>query len=290
MIKADMHIHSTVSDGSLSIAEIVRRAEQKELDAVVITDHDTLSHANQLVCSHKVKVLAGVEISAFDYAKNFRVHVLGYNIQNPQILQKAVFPTLQARHANSLHQIEILNQHGYEIDIDMVTKADGKYIYKQHIMDYLVRRGLVSEMFGQFYYDTFKNGGICHFDIEYMDPLKAVRAVKEAGGLAVLAHSGQQKNFELIPQLVKQGLDGLELNHHANSQKDKAVIREYAKRFGLFLTGGSDCHGRYEPGSPDIGDYISEMSGVEQIIGLFTQSEMVADRYVNGETEYEDKR
>ena len=267
MIKADMHIHSTVSDGSLSIAEIVRRAEEKKLDAIIITDHDTLSHADQLVYSDKVKVSAGIEISAFDYEKNFRVHVLGYNIKHPELLEKAVAPTLQARHQNSLRQIEILNQNGYEINVEMLPKADGKYIYKQHIMDYLVSHDKAEEMFGEFYYSTFKNNGICHFDIEYMTPLDAVRAVKEAGGVAVLAHSGQQQNFELIPGLVKQGLDGLEYDHHANSGRDRTVIREYAERFGLFLTGGSDFHGRYEPDSPDIGDYVSEASGAAAVFG-----------------------
>ena len=80
-----------------------------------------------------------------------------------------------------------------------------------------------------------------------------------------MAHSGQQQNFKLIPDLVKSGLDGLELNHHANSEKDKAIIREYADKYNLFLTGGSDCHGRYEPNSPEIGDYLAEQSGAEKV-------------------------
>lgn len=265
MIKADMHIHSTVSDGSYTLEEIVAMAQAKGLDAIAITDHDTLSHGTKLPRSEKVKVQAGIEISAFDYDKNFRVHVLGFGIQNPEIVEKVVHPTLEARHNNSLRQVEILNQHGYEIDIDQMPRADGKYIYKQHIMDYLVSQGKVKEIFGEFYYFTFKNNGICHFDIEYLNPITAVSAIKDAGGYAVLAHSGQQQNFELIPGLVKAGLDGLELNHHANSDKDKILIREYADKYHLFLTGGSDCHGRYEPGSPEVGDYLAEQSGAEKI-------------------------
>lgn len=265
MIKADMHIHSTISDGSYSMEEIVAMAEKRSLDAIVFTEHDTLSHASKLPESDKVKVAAGVEISAFDYKKNFRVHVLGYNIKTPEIVERVVHPTLEARHANSMRQIEILNRNGYEIDIDKMPKTDGTFIYKQHIMDWLVSQGKVDEMFGEFYYSTFKNNGICHFDITYLDPIKAVRAIKDAGGYAVLAHSGQQQNFELIPVLVKAGLDGLELNHHANSDKDKIRIREYADKYNLFLTGGSDCHGRYEPNSPEVGDYIAEQSGAERI-------------------------
>jgi len=113
-------------------------------------------------------------------------------------------------------------------------------------MDWLVTTGQVPDMFDDFYQKTFKNGGICAFDIEYTDVFDAVKAVKKAGGLAVLAHPGQQQNFWLIPELVQTELDGLELNHYANCEKDKEMIRTYASRYGLFLTGGSDNHGKYE--------------------------------------------
>lgn len=265
MIKADMHIHSTISDGSYSMEEIVAMAEQRGLDAIVFTEHDTLSHMEKLPKSQRVKVAAGLEISAFDYEKNLRVHVLGYGIKQPEIVEKLVHPTLEARHANSMKQVQILNQNGWEIDVEQMKRADGKYIYKQHIMDYLVSHGKAEELFGEFYYSVFKNGGICHFDIEYADPLEAVKAIKDAGGYAVLAHSGQQQNFELIPALVKAGLDGLELNHHANSDRDKQVIREYAEKYNLFLTGGSDFHGRYEAGSPAVGAYLAEQGGAEKL-------------------------
>ena len=267
MIRADMHVHSTISDGSYTMEEIVKMAEVRKLDGIVITDHDTLSHATKLPESDKLMVAAGIEVSAYDYDKDFRVHILGFNIKNPDVVEKVVHPTLEARHDNSMRQIAILNQHGYNIDSDKVDKADGKYIYKQHIMDYLLKQGMVDELFGDFYYSTFKNNGICHFDIEYINPCLAVRAIKDAGGYAVLAHSGQQQNFELIPLLVNEGLDGLELNHHANKTSDKAIIREYAEKYNLFLTGGSDCHGRYEPGSPEVGDYIAEESGAKAIFG-----------------------
>lgn len=261
MIKADLHNHSTVSDGSNTIEQAVQIAKAKGLDAVCFTEHDTLSHMADLPQFDGIKVLAGIEISAFDYEKNMRVHVLGYNIKYPEKVEAIVHPTLEARHENSLRQIKTLNENGYKIDLDALRRADGKYIYKQHIMDYLVENGVTDEMFGDFYYSVFKNGGICDFDIHYIDPVVAVRAIKDGGGIAVLAHSGQQQNFCLIPELVKNGLDGLELNHHANSAKDKQIILQYAQDYRLFLTGGSDSHGRYEKNSPQIGDFISETSG-----------------------------
>ena len=277
-MRADLHIHSTVSDSSMTIGEVIQAAVQAELDAIAITDHDTLSHRNQIPLQpvaytdgrgeqRQLKVQAGIEISAYDYEKQFRVHVLGYRIAKPEIVEKLTLPTLEARHANSMKQIQILEAHGYHIDVSRVKKADGQYIYKQHIMDYLTETGQVPEMFGDFYYQTFKNGGICDFDICYADPKEAVRAIKDAGGLAVLAHSGQQQNFELIPGLWEAGLDGLELNHHANSQADHQIIRKYAEQYSLFLTGGSDSHGRYEPNSPAVGDYLAEESGAEKVVG-----------------------
>ncbi len=132
-------------------------------------------------------------------------------------------------------------------------------------MDYLVGTGQAAEMFGDFYQKTFKNKGICHFDIDYIDAFDAVEAVKTAGGLAVLAHPGQQQNFYLIPELVRRGLDGLECNHHAHSDADRRAIRKYAASYGLFLTGGSDYHGSYEPQTEGIGDVLSEKSGVEAL-------------------------
>jgi predicted metal-dependent phosphoesterase TrpH len=120
-------------------------------------------------------------------------------------------------------------------------------------------------MFGEFYKKTFKNNGICHFDISYVSAFDAVQAIKDAGGLAVLAHPGQQQNFHLIPGLKKHGLDGIELNHHSHSVLDKKTIREYASAYGLFMTGGSDFHGEYEPQVEGIGDILSDESGIEAL-------------------------
>lgn len=265
-MKVDMHMHSTVSDGSFSIPELIERAKKNGLDAIIITDHDTLSHAEQIPEHPAVRTEAGIEISAFDYEKNMRVHLLGYNIQHPEYITKFIQPTLEARHENSLKQISILNAHGYKIDVNDVHKADSKYIYKQHIMEYLVRHKQASELFGEFYYNTFKNNGICHFDIHYIAPLAALRAIKEAGGLSVLAHSGQQQNFCLIPELAENGLDGLELHHHSHSEQDRINIRSYAEKYSLFMTGGSDFHGDYEPHQVDVGDFTADESGIEAIL------------------------
>jgi predicted metal-dependent phosphoesterase TrpH len=212
-MKADLHIHSTVSDGSATITDIVAVSIANRLDAIAITDHDTLSHLKQLPSTATLRIIPGTEISAADPASGLRVHILGYHIRHPEIVETLTQPILEARHQNTLRQIRILQEHGYKIDIGGLRPADGKYLYKQHVMEHLVMTGQAKEMFGNFYKKIFKNNGICHFDITYVSAFDAVKAIKDAGGLAVLAHPGQQQNFHLIPALKKHGLDGIELNH-----------------------------------------------------------------------------
>mgnify|MGYP001073815938 FL=1 len=146
---------------------------------------------------------------------------------------------------------------GYNINEQQVKKYAGRTIYKQHILKYLYDLDQSEEIFGEIYKNIFKNGGSCDFDITYCGASDAVKAIKLAGGYAVLAHSGQQQNFEIVPELVKVGLDGLELNHPSNGKSDKEKILELAEKYGLFLTGGSDFHGKYEKEERSVGDYIS---------------------------------
>ena len=265
-MRADLHIHSTVSDGSFSIGQIIYAAKIKGLDAIGITDHDTMSHLAQIPISAGVTIIGGVEISSVHRQTDTRAHVLGYNIKKPDVITDLTRPLLEARSKNTEKQAALLIQAGFQIDMDKLAKADGKYLYKQHVMDWLVASGQIPEMFGDFYQQTFKRNGICAFDIEYIDVFDAVKAIKAAGGLAVLAHPGQQQNFWLIPELVKAGIDGVELNHHAHTERDRDVVRDCAKKYGLFMTGGSDFHGKYEPQPFGIGDFLSDKSGAAALL------------------------
>lgn len=264
-MKVDMHIHSTISDGSEDIETIIKTAETNNLDAIVIVEHDFLCPYNEKLQSDKVQVQVGIEISAAYQKTKTKAHILGYCIKKSELINTVTQRILYERNENSMKQIKILNNNGYQIDMDELSKANGLYIYKQHIMEHLVKNKQVSEMFGDFYQTTFKKNGICDFDIKYINVFEAIRSIKEAGGLAVLAHPGQQQNFWLIPKMVEFGLDGIELNHHANNEKDRFVIEKLAKRYNLFLTGGSDYHGQFSKEVVEIGDYLSHRSGVEMI-------------------------
>ncbi|MCL1803150.1 MAG: PHP domain-containing protein [Eubacteriaceae bacterium] len=265
-VKADLHTHTTFSDGDSSIEEIINAAIAKGIDAVAITDHDTVSHFGKVPERAAVRVLKGIEICAVHPETSTRTHILGYNMPNPEIAAEVCLPYLIARNENSMRQAGILIELGYSIDIGKLSRAEGKYLYKQHIMDWLVSTGQADSYFGDDYKAIFKNAGPCDFDIEYCDCFTAINAIKASGGLAVLAHAGQQQSFWLVRELARAGLDGIELNHQSHSDLDKLKIASLAKRYSLFMTGGSDFHGRYEQHGYGVGDILSHESGVEALL------------------------
>ena len=171
------------------------------------------------------------------------------------------------RHGNSLRKIEILRELGYKITEEDVRRYAGKYIYKQHILKYLVDSGQEDELFGKVYYTLFKQNGPCDFDITYVDAVEAVQAINADGGKAVLAHPGQQDNFSMIPQLKEAGLWGIELLHPMHNQADREKVLAEAERFGLYCTGGSDYHGTYTKTIHELGHY----SPAEATVRLLTE-------------------
>ena len=264
-MKGDLHLHSTYSDGSATVIELIQQALSRGLTHIAITDHDRVPHCGDIPTVTTLKVMPGIEISAYDFQGRRKAHILGYAMRDTRAVTAFCRPLLERRQANSLRQIALLAEHGFRIRPQHFVKRAGHVIYKQHIMEYLVATEQVEEMFGSFYQETFKNGGYCDFDIEYLEAAAAVRVITEAGGLAVLAHPGQQHNLDLVPELVKLGLKGIELEHRKNTEADKAAIRAIAGQYGLFLSGGSDYHGTLEDGSSEPGSCLATEAAVQLI-------------------------
>lgn len=265
-IQADLHIHTTLSDGSEEPQEVIRMAREAGLSLIALTDHDTLEGLRYAGVYGGLRVLAGVEVSAIDSASGRKAHILGYALREGRPLQALCQPLLEQRHRNVLRMIDLLAGQGYHIDPLRLRRAGGKYLYKQHLLEYLMRTGQAPEMFGEFYRRTFGRGGLCYLVNPYIEAAQAVRAIRAGGGLAVLAHPGQQQNLDLVPGLVAAGLCGLERAHFSNSEADQAEIDRLAARYGLFLTGGSDFHGRYGARPSAVGAYRSPQSGVQALL------------------------
>ncbi len=246
----DLHVHTNRSDGSYAPREAVLLAKERGLSYIGIVDHDTtagLEEAIALGLKLGVIVLPGVEISAYDFKRGRKAHVLGYGYSSPAVnIEALCAPILEARDAMTRKQVATLVAAGYPISIEEVVHASGgaATLYKQHIMAVLQSKGLADGMYGRTYDGLFKSGGICSGDIRYADAFDALRAIRADGGVAVLAHPGQLDSWELLDELLEAGLGGIELYHESHSLADHRRVIALAKaRPGLALTGGSDDHG-----------------------------------------------
>lgn len=264
----DLHMHTSISDNSLSIADVMMLAKVRGLTHIAITDHDTtlgLEEAIRLGKENNIGVVPGIEISAYDYRRNRRAHILGLFVEpGHPALEKLCTPLVQNRKNASYQMVKILTAAGYEISWDDVLRYEGGTgVFKQHIMHALMDKGYCEGIYGDLYQKLFRRGstpetsGIAYIPLSYVDAVKAIQAVREAGGIPVLAHPGQLDNFDAIDEWAEAGLEGIEVFHPSHSEEDRQKSLAYAWKHDLFITGGSDFHGFYgekrvEPGCREL--------------------------------------
>jgi phosphoribosyl 1,2-cyclic phosphate 1,2-diphosphodiesterase len=260
-MKADLHCHSRVSDGSMEIRDMVALAKRIGIEALAIADHDTvegLGEVKKAGQDYGISIIPGIEISAYDYERMRKAHVLGFLMDDPGQAAEVCRPMIRQRQENAKWIVETLGAAGYPITWEFAQKTayGSTNVYKQHIMHALMHLGYASAIHNGLYQELFAKpvngnpGGIAYREIAYIDAAAAVRAIKQAGGVAVLAHPAGYNNMELVPELIEYGLDGLEAWHPSHNNDDIRQIIAAAKKYGLILTGGSDFHGMYE-GKPN---------------------------------------
>lgn len=250
----DLHMHSTLSDGSHTMRELVDEAVAAGLSGIAITDHDCLlgmAAAREVADFAPIAVVGGMEISAADPETGRKVHILAFGLKTSADdsgrVERLVRPTLVARSACTLWQAEELQKAGYDVTPERVREVAFRStsVYKQHVMEALCGLPYVDPAYQKLYRSLFKGDGIVRRDIAYPSCYDAVQAVHDDGGVAILAHPGQVGVFDLVPGLVEAGLAGIELMHPDNSEDDQLQARRLAARYELMLSGGSDYHGRY---------------------------------------------
>ena len=263
MYKADLHLHTKVSDGSEDITTILKMAKEAGITHLAITNHDTTQKTEEYIAEARrygIYAIPGVEMSAYDSEREVRAHILGYNYRTTDHIERIGAETLRKRTENGLEYIRVLNEIGYKADLEEIRTLSTSAIYKQHILAFLMKTGQTDSIFGDVYYKEFKNGGPCSFDVDYPDAVECVKAICADGGIPVLAHPGQQNNFDLLPKLVAAGLKGIEYNHPSHNEELREKAAKAAQEFGLFLTGGSDFHGLYEKTKTKLGAYPAHES------------------------------
>lgn len=253
---ADLHTHSTASDGQYTPTEVVCKAKEIGIELLALTDHDTLDGLHEACDAGKqcgLTVLRGVELGAAEYRQ---LHLLGYGFSDPAPHLSALCETMRkSRDERKYRIIDFLKGYGIHIPLSEVEElAGGNIVARPHFAQIMVKHGYVAnnrEAFDR-YLDTNAFQQIERFKA----PAEAcIAAVCADGGHVSLAHPYQiglpdvQLEF-LVKQLKGYGLEAIECFYSRHTPEQTAFYLALAKKYDLHITGGSDFHG--EQVKPDI--------------------------------------
>ena len=270
-MRADLHLHTTCSDGSETPTEVVHRAVAGSLDLVSITDHDStdgMAEAQAAARGTPVEVLVGTELSSSQDGRE--IHILGYGMdpEAPGIRAHAD-RAWSNRRARMQAMLERLNgQLGVDITLEEVraaAPADDPMIGRPHLARVLVQRGLVREVSDAF--DRYiADHHPAYVPTDLGEPADAIAVIREAGGVAVWAHPPTDLLENLLEGMVDQGLQGLEAYRPGWSRRRSRRVEDYAEAFDLVLTGGSDWHNPDRNGR--LGDFWVTTDRIQRFLHL----------------------
>lgn len=273
MNRADLHTHTTASDGRYSPEGLVRAAREAGLAAVAVTDHDTVAGVEQAMeagAKWEIDVIPGVEISTL--AEGKEIHVLGYF---PEEIDRDFAEKLRSlrevRRKRNEMIVEKLRELGIPITMEEVMSkrrepSPEANVGRPHIAEVLVDKGVVSsidEAFERF----LGRGGAAYCTPRRISPVEAIRWISDAGGVPVLAHPGIYEDDELVEALIRNGLAGLEVYHPDHDPEAERRYEALARKYRLIITGGSDFHGERHgiPYHGPLGSRTVEMDSVEAL-------------------------
>jgi len=251
--KADLHIHTNYSDGTFSPEKVVQTALSKDLSAIAITDHDTVSGNEEAIIEGKrqrLEVIPAIELSISH--NSGEMHLLGYFIDyKSKELNEKLYKLREHRKQRNPKIIEKLKQLGIEVDLQQIRKnANNGNVGRPHIAAAMLEKGYVSTIKEAF--DLYlKKGGPAYVPKESLSPEEGIRLIETFGGVPVLAHpytlglSNEELN-KLVSRLKEIGLKGIEVYYLSHRNNNK-FYEKLADIHGLCKTGGSDFHGFDRP-------------------------------------------
>jgi predicted metal-dependent phosphoesterase TrpH len=256
----DLHIHSTASDGTYAPSEILNLAAQSGLQAIAITDHDTLDGSRQVLeCDipSTLHFITGVEISAqppVGCRASDSLHILGYGVDpNHSELVQTLSKFQQVRDERTHLILDRLHQMGIPLTLEQVMAEVGEgAASRPHVARAMVKAGIAADIEDAFQ-KFLSKGRPAYVSKERLDCQKAFELIKAAGGIPVLAHpyliacQGTGELATLIESLCDIGLKGLEVFYPGHPRQAVTLYLALAEKFGLLVTGGSDFHGQLTP-------------------------------------------
>lgn len=258
MIYADLHVHTNHSDGVCEIKDVLENAAKKGIKAIAITDHDTTNHYDEIYSYGEklgLHIVKGVEMSCYDFDVYKKVHIVGLwlNQKTPHI-DELCNHTLQCRDKYHQELIKELNQKGYDICYADAKKFS-KYniVFKMNIFQAL-REKYPNEMTKERYKSLFASKTSKETDLKmgYIQIEKGINSILADGGIPILAHPCVYDNYDEINKYVDYGLRGIEINHSKMKAIDYQLTQQYADKYDLVKSGGSDFH---DPALLKFGDF-----------------------------------
>jgi predicted metal-dependent phosphoesterase TrpH len=267
--QADLHLHSTASDGRLTPEEVVKAAAQKGLKFISLTDHDTIDGiAPALAAAEKfpnLRLIPGVEISTD--LPHGEAHVLGYFIDyTSRELAAKLEHFRNSRLERARKMVAKLDKLGVHLDWRRIEQIAGDSVMgRPHIARAMLEKGYINN-FKQAFTDYIGRDGPAYVEREKLTPAEAVALIIRAGGLAVLAHPFTVSQPEaMIIELKSAGLAGIEAYYNGYSQEEIGQLVALAKKHNLIATGGSDYHG-LDSSETAIGGVDLPLASVEELI------------------------
>lgn len=267
MYKADLHLHTTSSDGLFTPTEVVEWAAKKKLNAIAITDHDTvdgIAEALEAGDRYGLEVIPGIELSCT--YRDEEIHVLGYFIDgDSKPLVDKISELKEARENRGNGIVENLIQYGLDITAEEVMEKvqDGAF-GRPHIARVLVEKGIVDSM-EEAFNNYLVKGKIGYVERYKITVKEAIDLIHISGGVAVMAHPGIAKNRDYPKEILRYGFDGIEVVHSAHDESTEREYTKIADKLDLIKTAGSDCHGVLEDGNPMLGEYTACFDSVEKL-------------------------
>jgi predicted metal-dependent phosphoesterase TrpH len=247
----DLHTHTTCSDGTDSPLSLVKKAASSGITVLGIADHDSTSGWNEAISAlhGDIQLALGAEVSCLT-EDGISVHMLGllFDGEN-QPLQQLLSDSRDTRIPRMKKMIENLQGAGYEISLEDVQAATppGATVGRPHLADALVARNIVKSRDEAFTHLLHNDSPfyVSHFA---PTPEDSIRAIRAAGGVAVIAHPfasrrGQVLSANSFQSLVEAGLNGIEVFHRDQSEDERAQLIAIATELNLVVTGSSDYHG-----------------------------------------------
>ena len=274
----DLHTHSSASDGTQPPADVVRRAAAAGLGVLALTDHDTVAgHAEAArALPPGLTLVRGMELSCRLHGHSLHVLAYLFDPAEPELVaERERIRDDRAHRAREM--VERLGELGAPVTWELVERITGDSVPgRPHLARAMVEAGVVASVEEAFSPEWIGTGGRAYADRYALDPVRAIRLVRGAGGVPVLAHPRAERrgygvSDDDIAAFAEVGLGGVEVDHPDHAPVDRGILRGLAGELGLFVTGASDDHGELtghrlgaESTAPEAYDaLLSQATGAE---------------------------